>query len=103
MHLLSIEDQLNALNAVHAHLKPGGRFIFDLFVPDLKMLYEGLDQKKDFEGEYESGKKLIRYSSMQADPVNQISHVTFKLVWDEEGKEVSKEWKTDLRFFFGMR
>ncbi len=100
MHLLSVEDQLKALNAVHAHLKPGGRFIFDLFVPNLKMLHEGLDQKRDFEGEYEPGKKLIRYSSMQADPVNQISHVTFKLVWDEEGKEKTEEWEIEMRFFF---
>ncbi len=37
---------------------------------------------------------------MNADLINQISHVTFKFVWDEDGKEVSKEWKTDMRFFF---
>jgi len=100
MHLLKVEDQFKALDTVYAHLNPGGSFIFDLFVPNLKMLYEGLDQKKDFEGEYESGKKLIRYSSLQADPVNQISHVTFKLLWDEGGNEKAEEWKTDMRFFF---
>ncbi len=100
MHLIKVEDQLKALEKVYSHLNPGGIFIFDLFVPNLKMLHEGLDQHKDFEGEYEAGKKLIRYSSMQADLVYQISHVTFKMVWDEDGTEKSEEWNTDLRFFF---
>jgi len=100
MHIISVEDQLQALNKVHEHLVPDGQFIFDLFVPNLKMLLEGLHNFNDFKGEYKPGKKLKRYSSMQVDLVNQISHVTFKLVWDEDGKEVSKEWNTDLRFFF---
>lgn len=100
MHIISVEDQLQALNKVFEHLVPGGQFIFDLFVPDLKLLLRGLDNVVDFEGEYEPGKKLKRITSMKADIINQFSHVTFKLVWDEEGKEVSKEWKTDLRFFF---
>jgi SAM-dependent methyltransferase len=100
MHILDIEDQISALNKVHDHLEPGGYFIFDLFVPNLKMLHEGLDQFKDFEGEYEPGKKLIRYSSMNADPVNQISRVTFKLVWEEDGAEFEKSWTTKMRFFF---
>ena len=100
MHLLSVEEQLKALDTVYTHLNPGGIFIFDLFIPNFKMLYEGLDQKKDFEGKYEPGKKLVRYSSMWADTVNQISHVTFKLVWDEDGIEKTEEWKTDLRLFF---
>lgn len=100
MHLIKVEDQLNALEKVYSHLNPGGIFIFDLFIPNLKMLHEGLDQHKDFEGEYEPGKKLIRYSSMQADLINQITNVTFKMVWDEDELEKSEEWNTDLRFFF---
>lgn len=100
MHLLSVDEQRKALDTVYNHLNPGGVFIFDLFIPNLKMLYEGIDQKKDFEGEYEPGKILTRYTSMWADPVNQISHVNFKLVWDDNGTERTEEWNTDLRFFF---
>lgn len=100
MHLLSVVEQHKALESVYAHLNPSGIFIFDLFVPNLKMLHEGLNNHKDFEGEYEPGKKLVRYSSMWADPINQISYVTFKLVWDEDGVEKTEEWKTNLRFFF---
>lgn len=100
MHLITVEQQFEALERVNCHLNPGGIFIFDLFVPNLKMLHEGLVLQKDYEGEYEPGKKLTRYTSMHADAVNQISHVKFKLVWDEDGTEKTEEWRTDLRFFF---
>jgi len=100
MHLLSIEKQLMALNNMHNHLRPEGKFIFDLFVPNLKMLAEGIENMNDFTGEYEPGKKLQRFTTMHADPVNQISHVTFKFVWQEEGKELNRSWSTSLRFFF---
>ena len=99
-NLMKIEDQLNALNNIYNHLNPGGVFIFDLFAPNLKMILEGLDNVKDFDGEYEKGKKLQRFVSMNADTVNQCINVTFKLVWNEEGEEFSDEWQTEMRFFF---
>jgi SAM-dependent methyltransferase len=100
MHLIRTSDQLSALEKVHEVLLPGGTFIFDLFVPNFKLLYEGLDNFKDFEGDYAPGKKLARYTYMKADPVNQISHLTFRLVWDEDDGLKEEEWKTELRFFF---
>jgi SAM-dependent methyltransferase len=100
MHFLTIEKQLEALQAMHAMLLPGGRLVFDLFVPNLKMLSEGLDNFLDFEGEYEPGKILKRYSSMTADLVNQISRVTFRLEWEEGDKTHAGTWVTELRFFF---
>ena len=99
-HLMTPDDQIKALNNVYDHLNPGGHFIFDLFVPNVKLLNEGLQNTRDFDGEYAPGRKLQRYTSMKADVVNQISHVTFKLVWDEEGRENAKEWKTSIRFLF---
>jgi SAM-dependent methyltransferase len=100
MHLPEVNDQLSALNSVYDHLLPGGKFIFDLFVPNLKMIAEGVDNMNDFNGEYEPGKKLQRFTSMNADPVNQLSYVTFTFVWTENDKEYTEEWKTQLRFFF---
>lgn len=99
-HLMTPQDHIAALNNAYGHLKPGGRFIFDLFVPNVKLLHEGLQNTMDFNGEYEVGKKIRRFTSMRADVVNQISHVTFTFVWDEDGKEISKEWKTSMRFLF---
>lgn len=100
MHLLTLEQQLLALKNIFDHLSPGGMFIFDLFVPNLKMLANGVDNMNDFSGEYEPGKKLQRFTSMYADPVNQMSYVTFRFVWEEGGKEHSKVWNTHFRFFF---
>lgn len=100
MHLIEVKEQISALNSVYHHLLPGGLFIFDLFVPNLKMIADGVENMNDFSGEYEPGKKLQRFTSMHADPVNQISYVTFTFVWTENDKEYTKEWKTYLRFFF---
>ena len=100
MHLLKKEDQIKALKNVRRHLARGGKFIFDVFVPDLKSLINGMDNKTDFEGEYESGKKIKRIVTTRPDLINQIIDVTFRYEWDRDGKLISKEWKTPMRFFF---
>ena len=33
MHLYTVDDQLRALGNIRAHLRPGGAFVFDVFVP----------------------------------------------------------------------
>lgn len=98
-HLLSIEDQLMALNRIHEHLVPGGKFIFDLFVPDLQLLQDGLKEVTDFEGQTKSGISLKRKVSMSADPVHQISQVTFDIEWEENGKLKKESWNTSIRFY----
>lgn len=100
MHLLEKEEQLKAINNVYDHLNCNGRFIFDVFVPDLKQLIHGLDNKMDFEGEYAPGKKVRRYASTSPDLINQIIEVLFHMEWDEETGTRSDDWKLPLRFFF---
>ena len=99
-HLLTINEQLRALEGVYAHLNPGGRFIFDVFVPNLDILLHGVDEQLDFDGEYAPGKRVKRVVSAKSDLVNQVSHITMTLTWDEEGREKSGTWKTPMRFFF---
>src|SRR4029078_7552980 len=67
-HLITIDQQLNVLERVHHHLNEKGIFIFDLFVPDMKLLSEGMPEHADFDGEYELGKKLRRITSFYANP-----------------------------------
>ncbi len=100
MHVLKKDEQIIALNNVYAHLNPGGRFIFDVFVPNLKQLIKGLDKQVDFEGEYEPGKKLKRSVSTQPDLINQLINIHFRLEWDEDNKIRREDWKVPLRFFF---
>lgn len=37
-HLITIDDQMSALNAISRHLEPKGRLVFDVFSPDLRLL-----------------------------------------------------------------
>jgi SAM-dependent methyltransferase len=100
MHVQEKEDQIRALNNVYRHLKPGGRFIFDAFVPDLKMLISGMHDLTDFEGEYEPGKKMRRIVSTRPELMNQLINVDFLIEWDE-GNEVKQErWTSPMRYFF---
>lgn len=100
MHLNEKEVQLKALNNVYNHLKPGGIFIFDCFVPDLKKLNNGLNNVTDFEGEYAPGLNLKRIVSTRPDLINQQIIVTFHLEWEEESGMKEENWTLPLRFFF---
>jgi SAM-dependent methyltransferase len=100
MHVLEKDEQLKALNNVYRHLNPGGKFIFDTFVPDLKQLNKGFDNFKDFEGEYEPGKQLKRFVSTKPDLINQLINIHFHLEWDENNTVRHDDWRVPLRFFF---
>jgi len=100
MHLTEKEEQLKALNNVYDHLNNGGQFIFDVFVPALRPLIEGLDNVTDFEGEYEPGNRMKRIVSTNPDLINQIINITFRFEWNEGSSNYSREWKTPMRFFF---
>jgi len=99
-HLINVGDQLTALNRIYDHLLEDGIFIFDLFVPNLDIIKNGLNEHTDFEGEYEKGKKVRRITSAKSKLVDQIINITFKFVWDTDKGEISKTWKLPFRFFF---
>jgi SAM-dependent methyltransferase len=99
-HLLSVQDQLSALNNIYDHLEENGRLIFDLYVPDPALTASGMNNYTDFQGEYEPGKKLSRTVSMKADIVNQISDITMTFKWDEDGREEVRKWNFKFRFYF---
>jgi hypothetical protein len=99
-HLIKVEDQLGCLNNVWEHLDSGGRFIFDLYVPNLDLLLHGIHNQQDFDDEYEPGNRLRRVVSMSADLINQISHVQMEFIWDEQGREHREKWAFVMRTFF---
>ena len=100
MHLEDKKDQLRAINNVYDHLNDCGRFIFDIFIPDLNQLINGLKDVVDFEGEYEPGRKVRRIVSTKPDLINQIINVSFLMEWDENDIHKAEEWKVPLRYFF---
>lgn len=100
MHVIEKENQIRALNNVYKYLLPGGVFIFDAFVPDTGILHHGIDRQKDFEDEYEPGKKLKRIVTSMPDLVNQVLNVLFRLEWEEDEGIKTEEWQFPMRFFF---
>jgi SAM-dependent methyltransferase len=99
-HIIDMDDQIRALNTVYNHLVPGGVFIFDLYVPNLKLLLDGLPPTVDFDGEYAPGKRLSRTTSATSDLITQITSVTMKFDWEEEGQRFHEWWSFPMRFFF---
>jgi SAM-dependent methyltransferase len=99
-HLLTPEDQLMAFERIHEHLAPGGRLIFDLFVPDPVILSKGFVEYCDFEGEYEPGRKVRRITNAKPDIINQVMQVTFRLEWEEDSGIKSESWYCPVRFYF---
>jgi SAM-dependent methyltransferase len=99
-HLIEPDDQLQALNSIYDHLNPGGRFLFDVYVPDLSLLLNGINEQVDFDGEYAPGKKLKRTVSAKADIIRQVSAVKMKLTWDDDSGERTESWHMPMRFFF---
>ena len=100
MHLLSIEEQIKAIDNVYNHLNSNGRFIFDAFVPDLNQLINGINNQMDFEGEYDSGQKIRRFVSTLPDLINQTIQVNFHMEWEEKNELKHDDWSLLLRFFF---
>lgn len=99
-HLLTVKEQMAALNNAFDHLTDEGRLIFDVYVPDPALIASGLSNVIDFNGEYESGKKFSRTVDMKADIVNQISDITMTFKWDQDDQERIEKWNFKFRFYF---
>jgi SAM-dependent methyltransferase len=99
-HIIKVKDQIAVLDKIHEYLNDKGKLIFDLYIPNLKLLSEGMRNYMDFDGEYEPGKRIKRFTSVKSDLVNQISYVNMKFVWEETDKEIAKDWNFQMRFYF---
>ncbi len=100
-HLLSIEDQLKALNNVAKHLTSNGKLIFDVFLPNVDLLKKPVVFRKQFSGEWAPGKKLERFYSQENNFVKQQIEVTFHYFWNENGNQRDK-WNFPMRYFWAV-
>jgi SAM-dependent methyltransferase len=99
-HLITVDDQLGALNTIREHLADEGKFIFDVFVPKLELILEGTREQLILDVEYEPGKSLKRYDTVRPDYINQIQHISFKFVWDDIDGQHEETAEFPFRYFF---
>lgn len=83
-HVLELEDQLAVWRAAHAGLKPGGRFVVDLTMPNLNAYADSMASppralvEMDIDQESEDRvHRLIRYKTTRYEAHRQRAHVHF--------------------------
>ena len=83
-HVLELDDQLAMWRAAFAGLKPGGRFVVDLTMPNLGAFVDSMATparvlvEMDIDQESEDGvHRLIRYKTTQYEAHRQRAHVHF--------------------------
>ena len=73
LSLLSVDDQIRTLMNIKRHLEPGGKLIFDIFVPDLNMMVQEGDVPYHFRDvtDMETGNRLIIWNQANYDAFSQ--------------------------------
>ena len=104
-HIVETEDQVAALRNIHSRLADGGRFVLDLFNPDLSRLTdEGYLNYQEVEPEFTmpDGRKVVRIGRNisrnlleQTVEVEMAHHVTHP-----DGREETLTDRFRLRYFF---
>ena len=86
--LLTVEDQVRTLDEIKRHLAPGGRLIFNIFVPDLNMLVQEGDVSYHFRDVTDpgTGTRMVLWHQSSYDNYNQIINArTMVEELDQEG------------------
>jgi SAM-dependent methyltransferase len=90
-HLLSVEEQLTALESVHDALAPGGAFVFDVFVPSFDVICETYGdwhvEERTVNGdphEMRTRTRLIEEVEQQIAVETEVSAADGELVVDDE-------------------
>jgi len=77
LSLLTVEEEIKALENIKQHLAPDGKLIFSIFSPDLNMLIHEEDQVFHLRDVVDpnTGQKFIMYHQSHYDNFNQIINV----------------------------
>ena len=99
-HMYAIEDQVAALETAKAHLAPGGRLVFDVFLPRLDKLYGGLGEEH-FELEWrQDGRRIRRFFCKDSNDVLGQSFSGRFIFRVYEGEELVAEEEDRLKMGF---
>lgn len=105
-HLYEIEDQLAAFRTTYDHLLPGGRFVVDMFLPDLDYLSDALNRpshvylEEEIEGP-DNEFTMLLYTTRKYDPVEQEQHITWiHEKFSQTGEHERYLTRLDMHMFF---
>jgi SAM-dependent methyltransferase len=83
-HLLSLDDRLAVWRRAFEHLRPGGHFVVDVTMPDLRVLAESLQTpprallEVDTDAtDPQTGRRLVRYKTTSFDAFEQRATIKF--------------------------
>jgi SAM-dependent methyltransferase len=104
-HLYEIEEQLAACKTTFEHLAPGGRFVVDIFLPDIDYLSNALNRPShvylEDEIEVPGEFTMLVYSSRKYDPIEQVQHISWiHEKFFETGEHERYLTRLDMHVFF---
>jgi SAM-dependent methyltransferase len=99
LHLRRREDFAACFGAIARHLKPGGVFAFDVFVPSVGMLARAAGKREPMNVFQHSRLGEVRIEeSIDYDPVTQISHVEW--FWSTAAQADFRRTRLEMRQIF---
>jgi SAM-dependent methyltransferase len=99
LHMLTVDDQLEALGSIHRSLVSGGRLVLNIFLPDPELVVSQ-DGRKISHGDFvdERGRRCEMWGIPEYDVASQVLHLRVGLdVYDGERPVDTIETGFDLR------
>jgi len=82
LHLETTEGQITCLKSIHDHLSDSGRFLTNLFTPDLELLYQYARENQKFEFyrtfKLIDGRSVEVYLKQEHDLTEQLQYLTWR-------------------------
>lgn len=103
--LMTVEDQMSALSSISSNLVPGGKLIFDVFVPDLDMLVQAGDTSYHLRDvvDAETGRRLVLWHQSAYDNHAQIIDARIIVEELDEAGTVEGRYYRDFELRYAYR
>ncbi|MFQ5872364.1 MAG: class I SAM-dependent methyltransferase [Dehalococcoidia bacterium] len=101
-HLITVEDQLACLACVHRHLEPEGRFVLDVFNPDIGLLTPRKEEGGEQSFRMPDGREVVRtFRNASVDLHRQV--IDAELIYyvsHPDGGQERRVHSFPMRYFF---
>ena len=103
--LMTVEDQISALSSISSLLAPGGRLVFDVFVPDLDMPVQEGDTSYHLRDvvDPETGRRLVLWHQSAYDNHAQVIDARIIVEELDETGTVERRYYRDFQLRYAYR